>query len=217
MKWEKLMKKSILTKVVLALIILGVSFWNIKQQQEALVLRETVSTLKKDHIVLEDKKRELLSENEQLSYQAKNTKNLLEKVQNEVSSPGSKLQLNSNYIDIVTKLFEANLNFTPENFEDKKQEVLQYLSDELKKKYFGQNRKTYQDSNGTSSQLKSLKIFPKESQDKELEGLIVVCYKNKTKFRDWVNGSSIFKVTYSTEFNEILEIINLGSVNPEVN
>ena len=103
------------------------------------------------------------------------------------------------------------MNFTPENYENRKREVSGYLSDELKKEYFGQNRDTYQDANETTSKLESLEIYSQEVKNNELLGVTIVYHRNKQINKEWVNGMNIFKIKYNIQTNKFTEIINLGN------
>ena len=205
------MRKHVLIEVVLVLIISGVVFWNVCQQQKIVTLQGIISTLKKDNVAVEEKNKKLISENRHLSNQVKNARDSLIKEKREYTNSGTNIDLNSEYINIVTKVFEANLNFTPKNFEDKKEEVSQYLSDELKEEYFGQQRKSYQNANGTTSQLESLEIYPKEIQNNDLEGVAMVQYKSKQVGQKWTKDMNIFKVVYDIRSKKISKIVNVGS------
>lgn len=207
----EIMRKHVLIEVVLVLIISGVVFWNVCQQQKIVTLQGIISTLKKDNVAVEEKNKKLISENRHLSNQVKNARDSLIKEKREYTNSGTNIDLNSEYINIVTKVFEANLNFTPKNFEDKKEEVSQYLSDELKEEYFGQQRKSYQNANGTTSQLESLEIYPKEIQNNDLEGVAMVQYKSKQVGQKWTKDMNIFKVVYDIRSKKISKIVNVGS------
>lgn len=205
------MRKQILIKLIFVVVTLGIGFWNVKQQQETVSLKESIAVLNKKNKDLADKEEELHQENERLAKQAEDSSESLKKVQRQCINSGLDVDLNTDFINIVTKLFEANLNFTPENYEDRKHEVSGYLSDELKKEYFGQRRKTYQNANGTSSKLETLEVYPKKIRDNELEGLVVVSYKSKKSNKNWINGMNIFKVNFNVEKKKLVKIINLGS------
>lgn len=195
----------------IVLLFLGVGFWNVKLQQETVTLQKSVTTLKAQKQESQDKEEKLLYENERLSGDAAASSEALKKFRESVSNSGSDVDLNSEYIDVVNKVFQANLNFTPKNYGDRKKEVASYLSDDLNKEYFGQGRKTYQDANGTTSKLESLEIYPKGLQDLQLEGLAVVYHKSKQNSQEWVKGMNIFKVVYDSETKKVTEIVNLGS------
>lgn len=205
------MKKHLLIELSLVIVFLGVGFWNIRQQHDVLSLRETVQFLKEEQKGSKEKEQRLLSENERLSDEAKAVSESLKEIRQKYVNAGTNVDLNSEFINIVTKLFEANLNFTPENYNDKKKEVSSYLSEELRKKYFGQERKTYQDANGTSSKLESISVYIKSSTNGALEGVAIVYYRSKKDNQGWINGMTIFKVTYTTESKQITEIVNLGN------
>lgn len=205
------MKKHLLIELVLVIAVLSLSFWNVTQQEETVSLRGTVTTLSKDKKGLKDRGENLKKENERLSDQTASSSESLKKLRKEYANSGINVDLNSEYKDVVTKLFEANLNFTPENYVDRKKEVSSYLSQELNKEYFDEERKTYQDGNGTSSQLESLEIYPKGIQDNKLKGLVVVYHKNKASGQNWNKSMNIFKVTYDKGSEKIIQIINLGN------
>jgi len=205
------MKKHLLVELVLIIILLGIGFWNVKQQQETISLREETDILKEEQKSLLEEKEELFSENERLSDQAVASSESLKKFQQECTNKEITIDLNAEFTDVVTKLFEANLNFTPENFDERKKEVSNYLSEELSKEYFGQKRNTYQDANDTLSKLESLYIYFNGSQSKNSEGLIVVHYKNKKNGQEWRKARNIFKIKYNRESKKVIEIVNLGS------
>lgn len=211
MEWSEIMRKHVLIEVVLALIILGVSSWNIKQQQESVSLKETVSTLKEEQKVSKKSTQRLISENERLSYEVAESLKLLKKTRQTNNISGTNLDLNSEFINVVTKLFSANLNFTPENYDDKKKEVSRYLSEDLNREYFGQKRITYNDANGTTSMLESLEVYPKGVQDNELMGLIIIHYKSQQSRQDWKKETNIFKIKYDSGIKKVTEILNLGN------
>lgn len=206
------MKKHLFIELILVLAFFYVSFWNVKQQNEKVSLSETVETLQEKQKRLKHKESTLLKKYNSLTEEvATNNKSL--KKENQKSRPDidSKKAIYEQFVTVITKLFEANLDFTPKNYEDRKKEVSMYLSDELKEDYFGQNRKTYQDANMTFSMLEMLEIYCKEIQENELEGIIVVYHKNKKNEQDWIEGMNIFKVKYSYKSNKVTSIINLGS------
>lgn len=205
------MAKHRLIELTLVLVILGVSVWNVKQQQETVYLREAIEALDEDRKELQVKKEELINENDQLTKQVAASSKSLKELQKQITNSGADTDENTEFINIVTQLFEANLNFSPENYENRKQEVSGYLSDELKKEYFGQNRKTYQDGNGTSSKLESIDFYLKDIQNRQIKGLVVVYYKSKRDRRDWTKGMNIYNVTYDFLSKKIVKIINLGS------
>ena len=205
------MKKHVLIELVLFVVIFGISFWNVKQQQEMVALREAIAVLDEDKKELQVKEEELINENDQLTKQATTSSKSLKEFQSQNNNSGADTVVNAEFINTVTKLFEANLNFTPENYEDRKNEVSGYLSDELKKEYFGQNRKSYQDASNTFSRLESLEVYPRAVKNKEFDGLVVIKYKSKKKNQDWVKGMNIFKITYAIELKKVIRIINLGS------
>lgn len=197
--------------LVAILVILGVGFWNVKLQQETVSLHKSVVNLKEQKQEFQDKKEKLLYENERLSDEATASSEALKKYQKTISNSGNDVDLNAEYIDVVTKIYQANLNFDPENYGDRKKEIASYLSDDLNKEYFGQGRKTYQDANGTTSVLESLEIYPKGVQGLKLEGLVVAYHKSRQKGQEWVKGMNIFKVTYDSETKKVTQIVNLGS------
>lgn len=205
------MKKSRIIELMLLIIILGIGYWNVKQQQKILYLRNSVEILKEDNKDLKVKEEELISENEQLAKVAESSTKSLKRIQKEIANTGVEVDLNDEFITFVTKMFEANLNFTPKNYSDRKKTVSGYLSDELIKDYFGQNRKTYQDSNHTTSIMESMEVYPKGIQKTQLSGLVIVYYKSKQEDQDWVKGMNIFKLMYDSHTKKITEIVNLGS------
>lgn len=206
------MRKHRLIELVLVVAIFSISFWNIKQQQETLSLRAAVAALDEDKKELQMKAEELINENDQLIKQEAAFSKSLKDFQNQNNNSGVDTGINIEFIKIVSKLFEANLNFTPENYEDRKREVSGYLSDELKKEYFGQRRNTYQDANGTTSQLIALETYQKGVQNNNLEGLVTVNYKSKKDGQEWVKRMNIFQVTYNDEIKKIVKIKNLGGI-----
>lgn len=211
MKRGERMKKHILIDLTLVLLILGVIFWNVRVQQEAVTLRKKVSTLNEAEKKLMVKAEELLDENERLSEQANASDKSLKKFQQNYGNAGTNTNLNTEFISVVTKLFGANLNFTPETFKNRKREVSGFLSEELSKEYFGESRKTYQDSNGTTSILESLEVYLKGVQNRELEAIVIVYHKSRQNGQDWNKGMNIFKVTFNSETKMVTEIENIGS------
>lgn len=207
------MKKHVLIELVLIVVIFGISFWNVKQQQEIVSLRNAIVVLDEDKIELQVKEEEWTNKNNQLTKQLAAASKSLGEFQDQNKISGADTDANIEFINIVTKLFEANLNFTPENYEDRKQEVSCYLSDDLKKEYFGNNRETYQDANGTTSKLESLEVYFKGEQNDVLEGLGIVQHKNKLSGQDWVKEMNIFKVLYNIKLKKIVKIINFGRGN----
>ncbi|WP_438782153.1 hypothetical protein [Enterococcus sp. DIV0187] len=198
-------------ELVLVILFGVMSFFNIQQQQETVSQKEAIATIKKENKEYKTKEQQLLSENERLSDQVTTASNSLKKVQQKYVNSGTDADLNSEFIDVVTKLFEANLNFTPENYEDRKKEVSNYLSEELNKEYFGQSRNTYQDANGTFSKLESLEVYPKGMQSNKAEGLVVVYYKSKQNKQNWIKGMNTFKVMFDVDKKKVISILNLGS------
>ena len=205
------MKKHMMIELVLVILFGVMSFFNIQQQQETVSQKEAIATIKKENKEYKTKEQQLLSENERLSDQVTTASNSLKKVQQKYVNSGTDADLNSEFIDVVTKLFEANLNFTPENYEDRKKEVSNYLSEELNKEYFGQSRNTYQDANGTFSKLESLEVYPKGMQSNKAEGLVVVYYKSKQNKQNWIKGMNTFKVMFDVDKKKVISILKLGS------
>ncbi|MFI3618588.1 hypothetical protein [Enterococcus avium] len=205
------MKKHLLIELSLVIVFMGASFWNVRQQQEAVSLRETVVALKEQEKDSKAKRQHLISEKEYLSDEVAATSKALKTAEKKFDRAEANRGLNTEFINVVTKLFKANLNFTPENYDDRKKEVSNYLSEELNKDFFGQKRTTYQNVNGTSSKLESLEIYSKSHQDDEIIGLSVVYHKSKENGQDWSKGMNIFKVTYNKKSKKIVDIINLGS------
>lgn len=205
------MRKRGLIELILVLVILGVSIWSVKQQQETFTLRDAIVLLHEEKKELRMKEEELINENDQLTKQVEASYKSLKEYQKKNTNLGVDSDINSEFINIVTKLFEANMNFTPENYEARKQEVSGYLSNELIQQYFGKNRDTYQDSNDSSSQLESLDIYTKGVQSNKLEGIVVAYHRSKKSGQAWVKGMNIFKVYYSVKSKKISKIVNLGS------
>lgn len=204
------MRKHRLIELALALVVLGVSFWNVRQQQEMVSLREIIVTLNEGKKDLQMKEEEMINKNNHLKKKVVTSSKTLKEFQSQNNKSGADTVENTEFINIVTRLFEANLNFTPENYEERKQEVSGHLSDELKNEYFGQNRKTYQDANETTSKLESLEIYSQEVKNNELVGVTIVYHRNKQINKEWVNGMNIFKIKYNIKTNKFTEIINLG-------
>lgn len=205
------MKENFSGKLVLFLIIIGVSFWNFRLQHDKVSLRNTMEVLKEDKNDLEDRESDLNYENERLTKQAAASNKSLKQFQQKYANAGTNINLNTEFISIITKLFEANLNFTPETFKNRKKEVSGYLSEELSKEYFGENRKTYQESNGTTSMLESLEVYSNGLQNTELEGIVIVYHKSRQSGQEWNKGMNIFKVTFNSETKKVIEIENIGS------
>lgn len=205
------MAKHRLIELTLVLVIMGVSFWNVKLQQETLSLKEAVVALDEEKKELRVKEEELINENDQLTKQVAASSKALKEFQKQNSNSEVNTDVNTEFINTVTNLFEANLNFTPKNYEDRKQEVSGYLSEELKQEYFGQKRKTYQDANGMTSKLESLEIYSKRVGSDELEGIVVTYYKSKKDVQNWIPGMNIFKVMYDSESKQVTKIISLGN------
>lgn len=205
------MKKHLLIELILVVVILTLGFWSTVQQQKTISLKENLSTLKEGKKEYTKMNQQLISEKEHLSDQVVAVSNSLKELQQKNPIPEKDVDIDLEFTDIVTKLFKANLNFTPQNYDDKMNEVSNYLSDELNREYFGQERDTYQDMNGTTSMLESLEVYPKVHQDNELEGLIITHYKSNQSGKDWVKGVNIFKVAYHSKKRKIIKIINMGS------
>lgn len=205
------MAKHRLIELALVLVIIGVSFWNVKQQQEAVSLRESVVALNEDNKELVAKEEKLIYENKNLVKQVTAASDSLKIIQKQYTNSGQNNDLTTEFVNFVSRLFEVNLNFTPENYEDSKQKVSSYLSDELNKEYFGQSRNTYQDANDTFSKLESVEVYPKSVQNDEMNGLVVVYHKSKKSDQDWIKGMNIFEVSYSIELKKVTKIINLGN------
>lgn len=205
------MKKNQIVELMLLVVILGIGYWNVKQQQKILYLRNSVDSFIDDNKDLKAKKNELISENDRLKNVAKSYAETLKNFQKEIANTGVDVDLNDEFITFVSKLFEANLNFSPNNYSDRKKTVSDCLSDELIKEYFGQGRNTYQESNHTTSKLESIEIYSKGVQNTKLSGLVVVYYKSKQVDQDWTKGMNIFKVTYDSHIKKVTEIDNLGS------
>ena len=211
MKWRKMMKKHIITEMILVIAFIGVCFWNVRQQQDVVFFRETVAALKEKQKDYKEKKQQLIFENERLSDEIMDTSKSLKEIHEKSVNDETNVDSNSEFINIVTKLFKANLNFTPENYEERKKEVSSYLSDDLSEEYFGQKRNTYQDSKKTFTKLVTLELFPKYQKNKEIEGLVIAHYESKQSDQNWTEAMNIFKVKYSGEIKKVTNIINLGS------
>lgn len=205
------MKKNRIIELTLIIVIIGIGYWNVKQQQKILYLRNSVESLVDDNKDLKVKQNELISENERLEKAAKSSAESLKRIQKKIANTSVDVDLNDEFITFVSKLFEANLNFSPNNYSDRKKTVSGCLSDELIKEYFGQGRNTFQESNHTTSELESIEIYPKGVQNIKLSGLVVVYYKSKQVDQDWIKGMNIFKVTYDSHIKKVTEIDNLGS------
>lgn len=208
------MKKHILVESILILTISAVSFWNTQMQHENVSLRESVAVQEEKCKKFKQRQEQLLQENEHLSAEAVKCSESLMKMQkvDAEAKTGADGNSNSEFINVVIKLFEANLNFNPENYADKKKEVASYLSEELNKEYFGQKRSTYQDANGTSSKLESLEVYTKKMNNNYLKGVAVVNYKSKLISQGWTNSKNIFELSYDLKTKKISKIFNLRSV-----
>lgn len=208
------MKSHLLVKVILAIVIFGFVFLNLQQQRENVSLSKSLAVQKEKHKEHTEREEELRKENERLSKKITTYSKSLKKNQEVETNDGVDSELNAEFVDIVSKLFETNLNFTPENFIDKKKEVAEYLSEELKQNFFGQGRNTYQDANSTTSRLESLKVYLKKLQNNELEGLIVAKHKSKQLGQDWKKGLNFFKVEYDITNKKVTKIENIGGGYP---
>lgn len=205
------MKKHVFLEIILALVIVGVSYWNVSQQNDLVAYKEVILRLKEDQEELQRNEETLIYENERLTDRAAAATKAWKELQQSINQSGTDVDMNGEFVSVVTKLFEANLNFTPETYGKRKQEVSAYLSEELNKEYFGQKRKTYQDANGTTSRLDSLDVYAKAVQGNVLEGLAMVTHSSKQSGQEWTTGMNIFKVTYDTKMKKVTEIENLGS------
>lgn len=208
------MKSHLLVKVILAIVIFGFVFLNLQQQRENVSLSKSLAVQKEKHKEHTEREEELRKENERLSKKITTYSKSLKKNQEVETNDGVDSELNAEFVDIVSKLFETNLNFTPENFIDKKKEVAEYLSEELKQNFFGQGRNTYQDANSTTSRLESLEVYLKKLQNNELEGLIVAKHKSKQLGQDWKKGLNFFKVEYDITNKKVTKIENIGGGYP---
>lgn len=134
------MKKHILIELVLVSIIFGFCFWNVNRQQENIDLLRTIENLrekqKEQKVVLEI----LKDENENLSNELDKFYASLKNKEQITTITDTDDNICVEYDLVVKKVFEANLNFTPDDIENKKKEVSSYLSDELNTEYFGQER-----------------------------------------------------------------------------
>lgn len=205
------MKKNFFIEALLILTVLVFSFMSIHLLQEKKLLIETVVIHEKKQKALNKRVEELKNEKECLLGNLADASEAKRKVQKVDSITGVDSDLNTKFNDLITKLFEANLNFTPENFADKKKEVASYLTKELNNEYFGKERNTYQDVNETSSMLEKIEIYHKMMNDEQIEGLIIVYYKSKRSGHEWTEGMNIFKINYKSDVNKVSEISNLGS------
>lgn len=160
---------------------------------------------------MKSEEQELSSEVDQLKNQLANSSETLKKIQKQRTDTATNADLIGEYVLTVTKLYEANLNFTPETYKHCKEEVTNYLSEELVKEYFGQKRNTYQEANGMTSKLISLEVYPKVEKQDEIEGLAVAYHQSKMNGEDWISGMNIFKVTYDRNMKKVTKIKNLGS------
>lgn len=206
-----IMRKYNLIILALILIILGISFWNVTYQQEVFSLKKRAVTLSENNKKLTETNEYLVAEKEQLESQVTVYSQSLKKLKKRCISSKVDIDLNETFVKKVNKLFEASLNFTPENYKDRKQEITDYLSEELRIDYFGQNRSTYQEANDTFSKLESLEVYPNVAKNNTLDGLVVIHYKSKKTGCSWVNGMNIFKVKFDNESNKFVDIINLGN------
>jgi len=206
-----LMKKQAILLVILLIITVGISYWNVEQQQTIVSLRETSSILKRENKKVKSEEQERSSEVDQLKNQLTASSETLKKLQKQRAGVATDADLIEEYVLTVTKLYEANLNFTPETYKQCKEEVTNYLSEELVKEYFGQKRNTYQESNGMTSKLISLEVYPKVEKHDEIEGLAVAYHQSKMSGEDWISGMNIFKVTYDRNTKKVTKIKNLGS------
>lgn len=205
------MKKQAILLVILLVITVGISYWNVEQQQTIVLLRETSSTLKRENKTVKSEEQERTLEIDQLKNQLAASTEALKKLQKQSADTATDVDPIGEYVLTVTKLYEANLNFTPETYKHCKEEVTNYLSDELIKEYFGQKRNTYQEANGMTSKLISLEVYPKVDKYDEIEGLVVVHHQSKMSGKDWLSGMNIFKVTYDRNTKKVTKIKNLGS------
>lgn len=205
------MKKHILIELVLVSIIFGFCFWNVNRQQENIDLLRTIENLrekqKEQKVVLEI----LKDENENLSNELDKFYASLKNKEQITTITDTDDNICVEYDLVVKKVFEGNLNFTPDDIENKKKEVSSYLSDELNTEYFGQERKTYQDANDTFSELVWLEVYQKGIENNKVEGVVVVYHRNKKIGLSWKSGMNLFKVAYNTETKKIVEILNLGN------
>lgn len=205
------MKKNFFIEALLILTVLVFSFMSIHLLQEKKLLIETVVIHEKKQKALNKRVEELKNEKECLLGNLADSSEAKRKVQKVDSITGVNSDLNTRFNDLITKLFEANLNFTPENFADKKKEVASYLTKELNNEYFGKERNTYQDVNETTSMLEKIEIYHKMMNDEQIEGLVIVYYKSKRSGHEWTEGMNIFKINYKSDVNKVSEISNLGS------
>ena len=84
----------------------------------------------------------------------------------------------------------------------------------MNEEYFGQKRKTYQDSNEVTCQVKSIEVYMKGNSENTLDvidGLAVVTYKSKQEGQIWSRGKNIFKISYNFRQEKIVEISNIGN------
>lgn len=206
-----LMKKQAILLAILLVFTVGISYWNVEQQQTIISLRETLSILNRENKTVKSEEQKRTSEIDQLKNQLAASTEVLKKLQKPIAHSATDADLIGEYVLTVTKLYEANLNFTPETYKQRKEEVTNYLSDELIKEYFGQKRNTYQESNGMTSKLISLEVYPKVEKHDEIEGLAVAYHQSKMSGEDWISGMNIFKVTYDRSTKKVIKIKNLGS------
>ncbi|EOH86281.1 hypothetical protein [Enterococcus pallens] len=115
---------------------------------------------------------------------------------------------------IVNTTYQELYNYTPETYEQRKDKVKNYLSDDLMKTYFG-NKGTFGDAANNESKLTKASVYHDEMKDNQIQGIVVARYESRYVSEyasgEFFKGMELYEITYDSAEKKLTHIQSLGS------
>lgn len=198
--------KAMIPWITTALLVVGIVVLGLNNAQQ----KKEIKTAESKLVVLKAKNDQLKKDKGDLADSTSDYRQKVANMEKQLLNTGKDIDLNQEYEKVAKDLFETLLNFTPSNYGEKKKQAEAFYSDELREQFKGDSR-SYQDSNGVSSELEYIDVFSKSVQEGEMKGIVVEEHKSGISSDTMKKGRSMFLVSYDINTKKITELKNLGS------
>lgn len=198
--------KAMIPWITTALLVVGIVVLGLNNAQQ----KKEIKTAESKLVVLKAKNDQLKKDKGDLADSTSDYRQKVANMEKQLLNTGKDIDLNQEYEKVAKDLFETLLNFTPSNYGEKKKQAEAFYSDELREQFKGDSR-SYQDSNGVSSELEYIDVFSKSVQEGEMKGIVVEEHKSGMSSDTMKKGRSMFLVSYDINTKKITELKNLGS------
>lgn len=207
-------KRRIITIFGAVLFVVTMSFGLFKLQKTIDSQKQLISELTESNQELKNVNEEIRGKYTNLASQNAERKG----EENETSQPTAAVETKESDYEVfekaVSTTFQELYNYTPETYEQRKDKVKDYLSDELMKTYFG-NKATFGDAANNESKLTKSSIYHDVMKDNVIQGIVVARYESRYVSEyasgEFFKGMELYEITYDAAENKLTHIQSLGS------